>query len=211
MHESLADPRHGVLERVLVPGDVAHERGIVARDLRSGLHIPGVVEVEVRDAEARQVPEHLQCDPESLGLAAGAQRGSEVLDDVFGAHDLPEHGAVLPPERDRDAPALAVLVLVEHHVREEDAHLAYVHLVDESVESQVHGLDRVDGIGEHALPVRAHVYARVVHSRLDDGEGGERAARVVVCAHTRGLDDVASLVEADGDNPVRALAFRLGR
>ena len=59
------------------------------------------------------------------------------------AHNLPEHGTVPPPERDRNLAPLAVLLLIEHYVRKERPHLPVVHLGDHGVECEVDRLYRV--------------------------------------------------------------------
>ena len=144
-------------------------------------------------------------DPERPRLRLGAQRRRELVDCVLGAHDLPEHGAVLAPEGDGDAPALPVPLDVEHHVREEHAHLAVVDLAHHRVVAEVDCLDGVNGIGEHRLPVGAHVHARVVDGRLHDREGRPDAPRVVHRTHALGLHPAPVPVEAGGHDPVRAL------
>lgn len=52
-----------------MPAYVAHERGVVRRDLGRRAHVPArLAEVEVAQPEAAEVPEHLQGDAEGFAL-----------------------------------------------------------------------------------------------------------------------------------------------
>ena len=81
-----------------MPAYVAHEGGVIARHIRGGLCVTRAVEVEVADAGAREVSQHLQGGLEGLRLNVGAQRGYEPLNCVLGARRLAQHGAILTPE-----------------------------------------------------------------------------------------------------------------
>ncbi len=103
-------------------------------------------------------------------------------------------------------PSLALNLLVEHHVRQECAHLAVIHLRYHRVERQIDRLHGVDCVSEHALPVGTHVHPRVVHRRPHDGERRPLRTDLVHRAHARRLDDIALLVEACRDDPIAAFS-----
>ena len=115
--------------------------------------------------------------------------------------------AVLFAERNGDG-LVAALLTVKQHIREKHAYLAHVHLVDESVEGEVHRLHRIHGVREDALPVGRHVHAGVGDGGLDDAEGWESAARVKDRSHTYRRELVALMVEADSDDPIGFLTVR---
>ena len=68
-HDGPGDARDGSLQRFLVPTDVAHQGGVVRGHLGSRAHIPArLVEVEIAQTEAAEIPEHLKGDAESFAL-----------------------------------------------------------------------------------------------------------------------------------------------
>lgn len=167
-----------------------------------------LVEVEVAQPEAAEVPEHLQSDAESLGLRSRAQRRRELLNRVFGRHYFAEDGAIPLAEGDGDC-LVPGLLAVEEHVGEKHAHLAHVDLIDERVKGEVHRLHGIHVVREHTLPIGRHVHARVGDRRLHDVEGGDSASRVEDGSDAHERELVALMVEAHGDDPVRAIAFHV--
>ena len=201
-----ADARDRALQGVLVAAHVAHERRVVGRHLRGGLHVPRpLVYVEVLEPEPAQVAEGLQRDAQRPLLRLGSERRRELVDRVLRAHDLAEHRTVSLAEGDGHARALAVPLDVEHHVRQEHPHLPVVYLAHHRVVAEVHGLDGVHRVREHALPVGAHVHPRVVDGGLDYREGWPLRARLVHRAHALGLHPVPVLIEAHRDDPIATL------
>lgn len=80
--------RDGAGERVAVLLDVAHEGRVVGQDLRGRLHVAHVVEVELVDAKAAQVSEHLKRNAERPRLVLSAEHWGELVDCVSDFHSV---------------------------------------------------------------------------------------------------------------------------